>query len=359
MTTQDTDTISEEISEKKNFTWLITGGAGFLGLHVCNFLAERGENVISYDIDTAPKHEKPEGLIEITADIRDTTELKKALKGVDYVVHCAAALALAKPEVINSVNAEGTKTVLDASVEAGVKRFIYISSTAMYGMPKYHPIYEDADLDPMGDYGIAKAKAEKYVQEIKGMEWTIIRPKSFIGTGRLGIFQILFDWIESGRKIPVLGDGENIFQLLSVSDLSEAIYLAALKATPNEIFNIGTKDFGTVNRDVGAMLDAANTGSRLLHVPSKPVKFILSIFEALHISPVYRWVYDTADQDSFVSTEKAEKDFGFSPKDSNQSTLIATYKWYLKEGKEMAKQHGTGHRVAWKQGILGILKHLF
>lgn len=340
-------------------TWLITGGAGFLGLHVCDFLTKKNQKVISYDTARVPENEKPEGLVEVTADIRDKTVLKKALNGIDYVVHCAAALALAAPEEINSVNAEGARIVRDCCIEAGIKRFIYIGTTAVYGMPKYHPIYETAPLDPMGHYGIAKAKAEEYVRQTKGMEWIIIRPKSFIGTGRLGIFQLLFDWIESGRKIPILGNGGNRFQLLAVDDLAEAIYLAALNATANEIFNIGAKDFGTVNEDVGAMLAAANTGSRLMHVPSKPVKFILKILEFLHLSPVYRWVYDTADQDSFVSIEKAEKDFAFSPKYSNKATLIETYNWYLKEGKEMAKQHGTGHRVAWKEGILGIVKHLF
>ena len=94
-------------------------------------------------------------------------------------------------------------------------------------------------------------------------------------------------------------------------------------------------------------------------VPSKPIKYILRVLELLHLSPLYRWVYDTADQESFLSIEKAEKDFGFSPKDSNQDALIKTYKWYLEEGKEMAKQYGTGHRVAWKQGALGVVKHLF
>lgn len=339
--------------------WLVTGGAGFLGCHVCNYLAKRGQKVISYDIARVPEDEKPDGLVEVTADIRDERKLQKALEGVGYVVHCAAALSLAKPDEINSVNAEGAKKVLDNSVKAGVKRFIYIGTTAVYGMPKYHPIFEDAPLDPMGHYGIAKAKAEQYIQQSSGIEWIILRPKTFIGTGRLGIFQILFDWIESGRNIPVLGNGENRFQLFSVEDLVEAIYIAMLKATPYEIFNLGAKEFGTVNSDVGAMLEVANTGSRIFHVPARPVKFILGVLERLHLSPVYRWVYDTADQDSFVSIEKAESDFGFSPKESNKSMLINTYNWYLREGKQMAAQHGTGHRVAWRQGALGIAKHFF
>ena len=350
--------MDEPIIEQR-YKWLITGGAGFLGVHLCNHLIRKNQEVISYDIAKMPIQEKPDGLVEITADIRNKEELKKALKGVNYVVHCAGALALAKPEEINSVNVEGTKIVVDTCVELGINRFIYTSSTAVYGMPKYHPIYENAPLDPMGNYGIAKEQAEKHIQDVNGLEWIILRPKSFIGTGRLGIFQILFDWIESGRKIPVLGNGKNIFQLLSVIDFAEAIYLSARFAISKEIYNIGAKEFSTVNIDVGALLKAADTGSQLMHVPSKPVKIILKILEYLHLSPVYRWVYDTADQESYVSVEKAEKDFGFSPKYSNQATLIDTYKWYLREGKEMAKQYGTGHRVAWKQGILRIIKYLF
>ena len=123
-----------------------------------------------------------------------------------YVVHAAAALALAPAGEIHQVNAEGTRIVLEECAKARVKRVVYISTTAVYGMPRYHPIDENAPLDPMGHYGIAKAKAERYCNGASGIEAVVIRPKSFIGTGRLGIFQILFDWIESGKRIPVLGN---------------------------------------------------------------------------------------------------------------------------------------------------------
>ena len=135
---------------KKKRTWLITGGAGFLGLHLCRYLIDQKQDVISFDLAAIPEKEKLDGLLEVTADIRDRAALKKALEKVDIVVHCAAALALAKPEEINSVNAQGAKLVLDCTREAGVKRFIYVGTTAVYGMPKFHPIYEDAPLDPMG-----------------------------------------------------------------------------------------------------------------------------------------------------------------------------------------------------------------
>ncbi|HUN58480.1 MAG TPA: NAD-dependent epimerase/dehydratase family protein [Candidatus Binataceae bacterium] len=340
----------------RRFRWLVTGGAGFLGVHLCRGLVEREQDVVAYDVAEFPREEKVEGIQFVHGDIRDADALKRELSGVDFVVHAAAALALASSNEIDQVNAEGTRIVLAACAQAGVKRVVYIGTTAVYGMPRYHPIFEDAPLNPMGQYGIAKAKAEAYCEAASGIQTVRLRPKSFIGTGRLGIFQILFDWIESGKKIPVLGDGNNRFQLMDVRDLVEAIYLATQFGRDKEVYNIGAGTFGTVNQDLGALLAHARTGSRILHIPSQSTKMLLAILSALHLSPVYRWVYGTADQDSFVSIEKARTDLGWEPRFSNVDALINTYVWYLAEGKEMAKHIGTSHRVAWKQGMLGLAK---
>ncbi len=335
--------------------WLVTGGAGFLGVHVCRGLIERGQQVISYDRADFPADEHVHGVEIVKGDIRDRAAFERSLQGVDYVVHAAAELALAAPVEIASVNAEGTRDVLEASARAGVKRVVYVGTTAVYGMPRFHPIAEDAPLDPMGDYGIAKARAEKYCIEARGVETVRIRPKSFIGSGRLGIFQVLFDWIESGKKIPVLGNGRNRFQLMEVRDLVDAIYVAMLHGKDREVYNAGAVSFGTVNEDLGALLEHAGSGSRILHIPSQPTKAILGVLSALHLSPVYRWVYDTADQDSFVSTDKLQA-LGWTPRFSNREAMIGTYDWYLREGKAMAQQTGTSHRVAWKQGALRLVK---
>jgi nucleoside-diphosphate-sugar epimerase len=338
------------------YRWLVTGGAGFLGVHVCRGLLQRGQKVASYDITPFPAEEMLEHLVTVVGDIRDVKKLDRALRGVDFVVHAAAALAFADPAEVASVNAEGNKHVLEAAARAGVRRVIYIGTTAVYGMPKFHPIFEDAPLDPMGPYGVAKAKAEQYCVATNDIETVRLRPKSFIGSGRLGIFQVLFDWIESGKRIPVLGDGRNKFQLLDVRDLVEAIYLAALKGRNKEVYNIGAASFRTVNEDLGQLLDFAGTGSRILHVPSSPTKAVLEMLHRLGVSPIYRWVYDTADQDSYVSIDRAQRELGWDPKYSNGEALTNTYEWYLKHGKEMAKQSGMSHRVAWNQGALRIVK---
>lgn len=335
--------------------WLITGGAGFLGVHLCRGLIGRGQQVIAYDRADFPSEERVAGVAIVRGDIRDREALIGALAGVDYVVHAAAELALAAPSEIAAVNAEGTREVLAASAKAGVRRVVYIGTTAVYGMPRFHPISEDAPLDPMGDYGVAKARAEQYCLEAQGVETVRIRPKSFIGTGRLGIFQVLFDWIESGKKIPVLGNGRNRFQLMEVRDLVDAIYIGMLRGKDKDVYNVGAASFGTVNEDLGALLEHAGNGSRILHIPSQPAKAVLGVLSALHLSPVYRWVYDTADQDSFVSTAKMQA-LGWQPRFSNREAMIGTYDWYLGEGKAMAQQTGTSHRVAWKQGALRLVK---
>lgn len=338
--------------------WLVTGGTGFLGLHLCRYLRSLGHEVTTFDIAEMPSDECIPGVKEIRGDIRDPAQVDAAVAGCNYVAHCAAALALAKPAEITAVNAGGTANLLAACTKHKVKRLVYVSSTAVYGMPKFHPIYEDAPLDPMGDYGVSKAEAERLLLGQTAVPAMVIRPKSFIGTGRLGIFQILFDWIECGKRIYVLGSGGNKFQLLAVDDLVNAIVLAAERGRAGQVYNVGAARYGTVNEDVGALLAHARTGSRIAHIPSRPAKFALGVLEWLHLSPVYRWVYDTADQDSYVSIEKAQRELGWQPDYSNADTLIRTYDWYLDKGKIMAQATGTSHRVAWKQGALKILKAL-
>jgi nucleoside-diphosphate-sugar epimerase len=184
----------------------------------------------------------------------------------------------------------------------------------------------------------------------------VVRPKTFIGTERLGVFQILCDWVRLGKRIPIIGSGHNRYQLLEVTDLVSAILLLATsKPTINDTFNVGAQHFATVREDVGALCEFAGSGSRPFPVPSLLVKPALRALEALHLSPLYRWVYDTADKDSFVSIDKL-KSLGWQPKFSNSQALIHMYKWYLKHYQEVESQSGTTHRVGWDQGVLGFLK---
>jgi len=186
-----------------------------------------------------------------------------------------------------------------------------------------------------------------------------VRPKTFIGTARLGVFQILYDWVDSGKHIPIIGKGYNRYQLLEVTDLTNAIALAV--SSPHELandtFNVGAVRFDQVRKDVGDLCDFAGNGARVMPVPSKLVKPALAFFEFIHVSPLYKWVYGTADKDSYVSTDKITEKLGWNPKFSNSDALITSHKWYLEHKDELAHTRpGVTHRVGWNQGVLGFFK---
>lgn len=340
----------------------VTGGAGFLGINLVRFLLDKNYDIVSYDISPFDYPEKFR-IKAIVADIRNKKDLEQGMKGCDIVIHCAAALPLYSEEDIFSTDVVGTRNVLETAHKIGIKRVVQISSTAVYGIPDHHPLLENDKLDGVGPYGQAKIDAEKECEKLrkKGMIVPIIRPKSFIGPERLGVFALFYDWAKDGRGFPMIGSGNNRYQLLDVEDLCESIYLAmtlpANKA--NDTFNIGAKEFTTMKEDYQAVLDQAGFGKKINGFPAGPVIWGLRILEKLHLSPLYKWVYETASKDSFVSIEKAEKILGYKPKFSNKDALIRNYKWYLKNLKNFEGASGVSHRVPWKQGILKVFKKLF
>src|SRR6185369_14352030 len=157
------------------------------------------------------------------------------------------------------------------------------------------PLLEDDKLDGVGPYGEAKVKAEQVClgYRDKGMCVPIVRPKSFVGPERLGVFALLFDWASDGKGFPMIGNGKNRYQLLDVEDLCNAIYLAATGPSDqvNDTFNIGASEFATMREDYQAVLDYAGHNKRISTFPAWPLIITLRLLELLHLSPLYKWVY--------------------------------------------------------------------
>lgn len=342
--------------------YLITGGAGFLGINLTRHLLARGQRVRSLDI-AGFNYPEADRIEAVRADIRDRAAVDRAMTGVNVVVHTAAALPLYKPADIHSTDVIGTRNVLESAQSHGVDRVIHISSTAVYGIPDHHPLVEADKLDGVGPYGKAKVEAEQVCEEFRraGLCVPILRPKSFVGPERLGVFALFYEWAQEGRNFPMLGDGSNRYQLLDVEDLCDAIHLCATlpRERVNDTFNIGAKVFGTMKEDWQAVLDVAGHGKRIVSLPAGPAIFVLRVLEALRLSPLYRWVYETAAKDSFVSIEKAERVLGFAPRYSNQDALIRNYRWFLEHQASFTGASGITHRAPWKQGVLALVKRLF
>jgi len=189
----------------------------------------------------------------------------------------------------------------------------------------------------------------------------IIRPKSFVGPERLGVFALLYDWALTGHNFPMIGTGKNRYQLLDVEDLCEAIYLCLTlpEERVNDTFNIGAKEFATMKEDYQAVLDYARHGKKVLGFPAMPAIWGLRLLEKLGLSPLYKWVYETASKDSFVSIEKAERELGFRPKYSNKDALLRNFRWYIENRARFENASGVSHRVPWRQGAIGLLKRFF
>ncbi|MBA3244814.1 MAG: NAD(P)-dependent oxidoreductase [Actinobacteria bacterium] len=342
-------------------TVAISGGAGFLGLHLARRLLLSGENVRTLDVARLDDDFLESSVEALNGDVRDPAAVRRLVAGAEVVVHAAAALPIqASRRSILSVNVDGTANVLAAALEAGVRRVVFISSTAVYGVPMRHPINEDDPLVGVGWYGESKIRAEGVCRAFsaRGLETVIVRPKTFIGAERLGVFEILFDWVREGRRIYTLGHGTNRYQLLAVGDLVDAIVRSfSAPAVSGESLNVGATEFGTVRDDLQAMIDHAGSGSRLTPVPVRPAELALRALEILRVSPLAEWHYRTAHRDSFVSTEKAERLLGWKPRLSNSRTLVETYDWYL-ANRDRVGVAGTTHRVPWNQQALGLLKRL-
>ena len=323
--------------------WAITGGSGFLGLHLSRRLLLEGHTVRSLDLEPV---ELP-SVEEIVGDVRDPAAVRRVCRGADVVVHAAAALPIrGSRRTIWSVNVEGTATLLAAAAEAGVRRVVFISSAVV--LPQ-----------PIEAYGEAKAAAERTCREFatRGLDVTILRPQAFVGPERLGAFGILFRWIAEGRRIYTLGPGSNRYQLLDVDDLVEAIALAAAQPVAREAFALGAKYFATVAEDLQALIDHAGSKSILTPLPIRPARALLRALHYAGLSPLGEWHYRTADMDCFVDIAAAERGLGWSPRFSNREALARAYDLYV-GGRPAEPGAGRTHRTPWDEKALALLRRL-
>ena len=333
----------------------VTGASGMLG----SALISAGWGGFEWlGIDVRPRLDpSPCEFREI--DVRDTERLTVALRGTDVLIHAAAALPSYSSSEIMSVDVQGTASVLEAVKCAGVERVVHISSTAVYGLPRLCPTPEDYPCEPVDPYSEAKREAEKLVEQARreGLCVPILRPKTFLGENRLGLFAMLFEWADEGRDFPLLGGGKNRAQMLDVDDLCSAVRAACElpDADVNDTFNIGADRFGSLRDEFQAVLDAAGHGGRVRALPMVPAVAVLRLLASLHLSPVYKRLIHKLTRDSFVSIDKAVERLEFSPEHSNEETLLRTYSWWREAGTE-TRTTGQTHRDAWRQGALRLAK---
>jgi nucleoside-diphosphate-sugar epimerase len=334
-------------------THLVTGGAGFVGGHIAEALAARGDAVRIFDV--ADPEVTGERIEYVAGDIRDADAVAAAMDGVETVYHTVALVPVTKAgERFRAVNVGGTRTVIEAAAAADVERVVHLSSSSVYALDAM-PITETTPTAPKGPYSRSKLAADRVVLEQDAVPATVIRPRTVVGPRRGGIFAILFDWIARGKRVYTVGPGDNRFQMVSPSDLARACLAAAAEpAAVGEVYNVGTDTFGTMRAAYTDLVEYAATGASVSALPRRTTKAALRLLDRLGLSPLTTFHYKTIDADFYFDITKARSDLDWVPTMSNADCMRRAYDWY--RDNEAAMQRGEGHRKAPDEGLLRVLR---
>jgi nucleoside-diphosphate-sugar epimerase len=337
---------------------LITGGSGYFGSVLTDAVLERGDQVRVLDVNPP---ERRDGAVEfVEADVRDRDAVERACEDVDVVLHNVAQVPLARDRhLFWSVNMLGTAHVLLAARHHGVRKVVHTSSSAIFGIPAHNPVDEQTPAHPLEAYGRAKLQAEQLCRDAVagGLDVTVVRPRTILGHGRLGIMAVLFEFVAAGAPVYVLGSGDNRYQFVHANDLADACLRAADQAGP-AVYNIGATEFGTMRDTLQALVEHAHTGSRVRSLPKTPARLAMQLLGQGRLAPFapYHWLL--YGESLWFDTTRAHQELGWQPKHSNAAMVVESYEWFLAHRAELDASNRSHHQSPAKAGALGILKRL-
>lgn len=335
---------------------LVTGGSGYFGSLLVAALVARGDRVRVLDLRDAD--DRPPQVELVLGDIRDRDTVATAVDGCDVVFHNVAQVPLAiDPHLLRSVNVDGTRLLLEHAQEAGVSKVVHTSSSAVFGVPDSNPVLTTTVPRPEEPYGHAKLAAEWacLAAAADGLDVSIVRPRTILGHGRLGIFGILFDWIADGADPVVLGHGTNRYQFVHADDLADACLRASATSGPG-IFNVGGDRFGTMFEALDALCAHAGTGARVRRLPAGPTAALMRLTARAGLTPFapYHWLM--YGESMWFDIEHARSTLGWEPRWSTDEMLAQSYDWYVAHRHRADDASASQHRRATRQGALALLK---
>jgi nucleoside-diphosphate-sugar epimerase len=332
---------------------LVTGGAGYFGTLLVERLRGAGFRVRIFDINEAD--ERAADVEMHRGDIRDPAAVRRAVEGVSVVHHNVAMVPLAKDkQAFWSVNRDGTRHLLEASLAARVRKVVSMSSSAVFGAPEHNPVDDATPPRPQEEYGRAKLAAEELCHEYasRGLDVTIIRPRTIMGHGRLGIMQILFEWVRRGQNIPVLGAGDNLYQFVHADDLADADIRAAARPGATT-YNVGAEKFGTMRETLEGLVKHAGTGSRVVSVPIAPAVAMMKVTSRVGLSPLGAYHSLMYGRSMYFDLARTKRELGWSARYGNVEMFCDSYDWYLRHRDEVLSRRGASHhRSPVRQGVL-------
>jgi len=339
---------------------LVTGGSGFFGSILKNRLLSEGFRVVNLDLVADPD-QHPQ-LKSVRGDIRDASLVDAlfAEEKFDAVMHCAAMLAhekIADSELWTS-NVDGTRTLAEAARRTGVKAFVFTSTNCLWAHNLGRPVREDDPPAPVELYGRSKLAAEEVLRQYQDdLPIITIRCPTIIDTGRLGLLAILFEFIDEGRTVWVVGDGSNRYQFIYAQDLATAC-LQAIDYARTDIFHIGSDNVPSLRAVYQTVIDAAGTGSRIRQLPGGPTIALMKLAHTLGISPLGPYHYRMIAEDFLFDTRHIRQQMDWRPTLTNQDMMIKAYQYYSKCRTEIDARAGevSAHSRPAAMGVIRLLK---
>lgn len=319
--------------------YIIFGGNGFLGRYLSETLLAQGKNILICDLIKS-KLDIYNKASFMKVDITNSSDLEQIpYEKNDIVINLAAnqyhlnVPRKNRKEFFFNVNYKGTKNILKSMENKGCHNLIYFSTDMTYGKPQYLPVDTKHPQKPFGPYGASKKASEElcYQYRDKGFNITIFRPRMILGPGRLGVLKKLFKLIEKGMPVPMIGDGSNCYQMISVFDCVTAILKCIEKDIPNQEYNLGSENPPTVHNLLNKVINEVNSKSILIKTNGKMVKFCLAFLGKIGIELLYREQYEIADENYIVDIEKTKKELDWMPMYTDEDMLYQSYEYYQQE----------------------------
>ncbi len=341
-------------------TVLITGGSGFFGGLLKRRLLDQGFTCTNIDLVADP--DTHPNLTSIQGDIRNPAVLHQLFTEHQFaaVFHCAAQLAhdAIDDHLLWTSNVDGTRNLAEAARSAAVRKFIFISSNCLWGSNLGHDVTEDEPPNPIELYGKSKLAGEKVLAEFRDLDVVTIRCPTIIDSGRLGLLAILFEFIDDGKKVWVVGDGSNRYQFIYAQDLATAC-IQALTYEGSNLFHIGSDHVVSLKKVYEAVIHEAGSRSRVASLPKAPTIAAMQLAHKLKLSPLGPYHYQMIAESFVFSTTRIRAELGWTPTLTNEQMMVRAYRYYADNRRAIhARTDVSAHSRPASMGIIRALKWL-
>jgi nucleoside-diphosphate-sugar epimerase len=257
-------------------------------------------------------------------------------------------------------NVDGTRLVAEAAVAAGVLKFVNISTNCLWAEGFGRPVTEEDVPAPVELYGRSKLRAEEELAALRErhpeLQVVVIRCPTIIDSGRLGLLAILFEFIEDGKKVWVVGDGSSRYQFIYAQDLATAC-LQCLDYGESALFHIGSADVPTMRGMYESVIAAAGSKSRVASLPRRPAVAAMKLAHKLGVSPLGPYHYRMIAESFVFDTQRVRAQLGWVPTLTNEEMMLRAFTFYRENRRAIhARTDVSAHSKAAPMGVIRLLK---